>query len=188
MSNKVLKDTYLLTGLKQDNEEVFSLLFNLYYKDLVVFCGCFIKEQETCEDIVQSIFIKLWNDRHKITIVTSIKSYLLKAVKNACYDEYKHQEVVRRHESQFVLLEDYHTENYILYSDLYTHLNKALDKIPEPYRETFVLNRFHDLKYKDIANKLNVSERTVEVRISKTLELLRKHLKDFLVLLLSITC
>ena len=54
------------------------------------------------------------------------------------------------------------------------------------YREAFELNRFEGLKYREIAEKLNVSERTVEVRVSKTLELLRKYLKDFFMLLLSI--
>ena len=58
--------------------------------------------------------------------------------------------------------------------------------MPELYREAFVLNRFEGLKYREIAEKLNVSERTVEVRVSKTLELLRKYLKDFFMLLLSI--
>ena len=73
-----------------------------------------------------------------------------------------------------------------MYSDLHDHLRHALEQVPELYREAFVLNRFEGLKYKEIAEKLNVSERTVEVRVSKTLELLRKHLKEFFMLLLSI--
>ncbi|MDD4116428.1 MAG: RNA polymerase sigma-70 factor [Massilibacteroides sp.] len=177
------QDIFLLSDLKNDNQNSFSFLFNTYYKDLVLFCGNYIDDLSTCEDIVQSVFVKLWADRHKLTIETSIKSYLLKAVKNSCFDEYRHKQIVKKHEAQFLEDENYDTENYILYSDLHTHLDKALNKIPAPYREVFELNRFKGVKYKEIAKTLNVSERTVEVRISKALEFLRKYLEEFLLIL-----
>ena len=75
---------------------------------------------------------------------------------------------------------DIDTENYILYSDLYDHLREALDKLPIACREAFEMSRFEQLKYKEIAVKLNVSERTVEVRVGKALGLLRHYLRDFL--------
>lgn len=163
-----LQEKVILSGLKQGDEKAFSLLFHLYYRDLVLFCGNYINDLPTCEDIIQSIFMKLWKDRYKLSIETSIKSYLLRAVKNSCYDEYRHQNIVRQHESQYQILEDYDTENYILYSDLHTHLMHALDKIPEKYRDVFKLNRFEGVKYKELAELLNVSERTIEVDLSVT--------------------
>lgn len=182
------QENFVLSALKQDNKEAFSLLFQTYYTDLVLFCGNFVKDKSSCEDIVQSIFMKLWNDRKKLQIETSLKSYLLKAVRNSCLDEFRHLEIVRQYESDYKsnALDSYDTENYILYSDLHDHLHRALQQVPELYRETFEMNRFEGLKYREIAEKLNVSERTVEVRVSKTLELLRKQLKDFFVLLISI--
>lgn len=182
------QENFVLSALKQDNKEAFSLLFQTYYTDLVLFCGNFVKDKSSCEDIVQSIFMKLWNDRKKLQIETSLKSYLLKAVRNSCLDEFRHLEIVRQYESDYKsnALDFYDTENYILYSDLHDHLHRALQQVPELYRETFEMNRFEGLKYREIAEKLNVSERTVEVRVSKTLELLRKQLKDFFVLLISI--
>lgn len=182
------QENFVLSALKQDSKEAFSLLFQTYYTDLVLFGGNFMKDKSSCEDIVQSIFLKLWNDRKNIRIETSLKSYLLKAVRNSCFDEFRHLEVVRQYESDYEnsVLDCYDTENYVLYSDLHDHLNRALEQVPELYREAFVLNRFEGLKYREIAEKLNVSERTVEVRVSKALELLRKYLKDFFVLLISI--
>lgn len=182
------QENFVLSALKLDSKEAFSLLFQTYYTDLVLFGGNFVKDKSSCEDIVQSIFLKLWNDRKNIQIKTSLKSYLLKAVRNSCFDEFRHLEVVRQYESDYEnsVLDCYDTENYVLYSDLHDHLNRALEQVPELYREAFVLNRFEGLKYREIAEKLNVSERTVEVRVSKTLELLRKYLKDFFVLLISI--
>lgn len=184
----IQQEYFVLSALKQDSQEAFSLLFRTYYTDLVLFCGNFIKDKSACEDIVQSIFLKLWNDRKIIQIETSLKSYLLKSVRNSCFDAFRHQEIVRQYESEYEnsVLDCYDTENYMLYSDLYDHLHQALEQVPEQYREAFEMNRFEGLKYREIAMKLNVSERTVEVRVSKTLEILRKQLKDFFMLLLSI--
>lgn len=177
----------MLSAIKQDNQEAFSLIFRCYYLDLVMFSGNFIKNKQMCEDIVQSVFLKLWNDRRQIQIETSLKSFLLKSVQNSCLDEFRHREIVRQYEADYKSssLDDYDTENYILYSDLYDRLHQVLLQIPEIYREAFTMNRFEGLKYREIAERLNVSERTVEVRISKTLELLRKHLKEFFLLIIS---
>lgn len=175
------QENFLLSALRQDNKEAFSLLFQKYYTDLVLFCGNFVRDKSSCEDIVQSIFLKLWNDRKSIRIETSLKSYLLRAVRNSCFDEFRHLEIVRQYESDpdHSVLDSYDTENYILYSDLSAHLQQALDQLPAPYREAFEMNRFEGLKYREIAVRLNVSERTVEVRVGKALEMLRKLLKDF---------
>lgn len=174
----------LLSQLKQGNKGAFSLLFSAYYKDLVLFGGNYLPDKSACEDIVQSVFLKLWRDRKTLPVESSIKSYLLKSVRNGCLDEIRHKQIVLEHES-FVSgnnsLHDMDTEDYILYSDLQRHLEEALVQLPGTYREAFELNRFDGLKYREIAEKLNVSERTVEVRISKAIEMLRKYLQDFLI-------
>ena len=174
----------LIAGLNEGNKEAFSLLFKAYYKDLVLFGGNFLPgDRDTCEDIVQSVFLKLWNDRRTIVIETSFKSYLLKAIRNACLDELRHRDVVHEHELHVQntrLTDEMDTENYILYSDLQRHLQAALDKIPQPWREAFEMNRFEGLKYREIAERLQLSERAVEVRIAKAIDLLKKYMKEFL--------
>jgi RNA polymerase sigma-70 factor (ECF subfamily) len=179
----------ILNELKQGDVHAFSFLFNKYYKDLVLFGGRFLSDKSACEDIVQSIFLKLWQDKESIEINTSIKSFLLKSVQNGCLDIIRHHKIRYNYEENVQLkfvLEETECENYILYSDLKSHLDDALAQLPETYREAFELNRFDGLKYKEIAEKLHVSERTVEVRIGKALGLLRKHLKDFFILILSL--
>ena len=71
----------------------------------------------------------------------------------------------------------------ILYSELQDHIKKAINKLPKAQKEVFVLSRIKGIKYKEIAKKLNVSERTVEVRISQSLKTLRTLLKDFFLLI-----
>ena len=182
-----MEEQNLLIGLRQGDSDTFSKLFTAYYRDLVLFGGNFLPDREMCEDIVQSVFLRLWNDRASLEIETSLKSYLLKAVRNSCLDEIRHRNIMRQHES-FALsnnvLEDVDTVHYILYSDLSRHLDEALRQLPDVYREAFEMNRFGGLKYKEIAARLQVSERTVEVRIGKALELLRVKLKDFLLLVI----
>jgi RNA polymerase sigma-70 factor, ECF subfamily len=181
------KELYLLAELKNGNKEAYTLLFRKYYKDLVLFGGNFLHDKVRCEDVVQNIFLKLWADRESIEIKTSLKSFLLKSVQNACLDELRHKQIVREHESYteaFADFDNLDTENYILYSDLHDKLDIALSKLPDACREAFELNRFEGLKYKEIAERLKVSERTIEVRIGKAIGLLRHHLKDFFIMIL----
>lgn len=136
---------------------------------------------------MQSVFLKVWNDRENLYIKTSFKSYLLTSVRNACLDELRHRNIVREHCEAILStaeLGDIDTDNYVLYSDLKKHLDEALHNMPPVIREAFEMSRFKQLKYKDIAKQLKVSERTVEVRIGKALEFLRHQLKDFIMLLL----
>lgn len=182
-----MEEQYLIKRLKQGDAEAFTVLFQRYYKDLVLFGGLFLPDQAICEDIVQSIFLKLWRDRVSLDIETSLKSFLLKAVRNSCLDEIRHRNVVQEHVSyvsQYPSLYELDTENYILFSDLHTHLQKALDNMSPELRQVFEMSRLEGLKYKEIAERLNVSERTVEVRISKAIQFLKRELKDFTIILL----
>lgn len=177
----------LLEELKQGNKIAYSLLFNRYYKDLVLFGGNFLPNKQLCEDIVQSIFLKLWKDREIIEIATSLKSFLLRSVQNSCLDELRHKGVIREHESYSLIFgtdDNMDIDNYVLYSDLNAHLKTALLKLPIVCREAFEMNRLEGLKYREIAEQLKVSERTVEVRIGKALSLLREYLKEFLLTVL----
>jgi len=180
----MLDERDLIAGLKEGNKAAFTLLFRAYYKDLVMFAGSFCPgDRALCEDVVQSVFLKLWEDRKQIVIESSMKSYLLKAVRNKCLDELRHQDIVREHENyamQSQPTNEIDTENYILYSDLQKHLQIALAKLPDDAREAFEMNRFVGLKYREIAEKLNVSERTVDVRVGKAIALLRKFMREFL--------
>lgn len=181
-----INQTRLLTELKQGDKHAFEVLFKTYYKDLVLFGGSILQDRFLIEDIVQTVFLRLWNTHKELEIKTSLKSYLLTAVRNSCLDEIRHTEIIREYKEavpKLHQLEDYDTDNYILYSDLSKHLEQAIQKLPEQYARVFRMSRLEGIKYKDIANQLNISERTVEVWISKSLDLLHVYLKDFMFIL-----
>lgn len=180
----------LLQELRLGNRVAFSALFNKYYRDLVLFAGHFLKDKSRCEDIVQGVFLKVWATREQLTILTSFKSFLLRSVQNSCLDEIRHLRVVRDHEvyaEAFDHFDSMETEQYVLFSDLKGQLDKALEQLPPACLQVFRMNRFEGLKYREIAKKLDVSERTVEVRMGKALHLLRTYLDGFFAILLAMS-
>lgn len=184
MSNQyLLYDKILIDKLKEDDKTAFTIIFSRYYSDLVHFSFNYIHEPDASEEIVQEVFLKLWENRHSLEIESSLKSYLLKSVQNRSIDFKRHRQIRQKYTSH-VLENPYtserDTENYVLHSELEQKLNSTLDKIPDDISEPFILSRFEGMNYAKIAENLGVSVRTIEVRIGKALGILRQELKDFL--------
>lgn len=178
---------FLLTAIKNGNKEAFSLIFRKYYKDMVLFGGNYLPDKSHCEDIVQNIFLNLWENRENVDTIKSLRSFLLQSVRNGCLDELRHSSIVQKHESESkILFPDFNfdVDHYMLYSELQNHLSDALSKLSPACRQAFEMNRFEGLKYKEIAVKLSVSERTVEVYISKAVSLLKEYLKNFRIMMI----
>lgn len=175
----------LLEKLKNDDQSAFTIIFTKYYQDLVRFSFSFTRNSDASEEIVQEVFLKLWENRNSLVIHNSLKSFLLKTVQNRSIDSLRHTDITHKYVSTVLehpILSENDTENYILHSELEANFNLAMGKIPVQYAEVFRMSRTETLNYQEIAQKLGVSVRTVEVRISKALSLLREELKDFLVI------
>jgi len=183
IKRNLIFEQLLIEKLKSGDPDSFSDIFSAYYKDFVLFANSFIHELSDAEEIVQDTFVKLWEDHEKLNVKVSLKSVLLKTIQNKCIDWHRHRKI-RNDYSSYIInnepLYQYDTDNYLLRSEMEDMIEKALSQLPEKVREAYELNRHEGLKYKEIATKQNVSVRTVEVRISKTLELLRKSFVDFL--------
>lgn len=185
----VLLDTYeriLLEKLKNDDQSAFTIIFTKYYEDLVRFSFAYTKDTAASEGIVQEVFLKLWENRISLVIHSSLKSFLLKSVQNRSIDSLRHVNIAHKYASIVLahpILAENDTENYILHSELEANFKHAMAKIPFEYAEAFRMSRIETLNYLDIAQKLGISVRTVEVRIGKALNLLRNELKDYLVLI-----
>jgi RNA polymerase sigma-70 factor (ECF subfamily) len=183
VKKNIILELLLIEKLKSGDPGSFSAIFSAYYKDLVFFAYSFTHELPSAEDIVQDTFIKLWEDHEKLIVTVSLKSILLKTIQNKCIDWHRHRKIVNN-SSTYIIdnspLYEYDTDNYVLRSELEGIIEKAVENLPEKFKEAFEMNRLEGLKYQEIATKLNVSIRTIEVRISKALELLRKSLIDYL--------
>lgn len=173
----------LLKLLSKGDKDAFSVIFKTYYVDLVLFANTYIHDKAVAEEIVQEMFIKLWEKHKTLNITTSLKSYLLKSIQNKCFDWIQHLKVrdsYRNYQLQYPELYKNNTEEYILHSELNKQIEKVFEQLSPEIVKTFKMNRFDGLKYNEIAEELDVSLRTVESRISKALLAFRKIIKNSL--------
>lgn len=89
-----MQEDITFAQLKCGGQEIFSRLFNLYHRDLVLYAGRYIPDQATCEDIVQDVFLKIWRMREQLEIAVPLRVYLIGAVRNSCLNEIKRQRIV----------------------------------------------------------------------------------------------
>ena len=177
----------LLQKLGHGDTHAFALLFQQYYRDLVLYAGSYIKDITVCEDIVQELFIKLWTERAEVRNILSLKSFLLKSVQNSCLSQIRHEGI----KNKYMILKSMddlnmckETEEYILYSELNDRLQEAMSYLTETQRQCFEMNKIRGLKQREIAEKLNMPLRTVELRIAEALKILKQHLREYFVLVL----
>lgn len=140
---------------------------------------------DTSKEIVQEVFINLWNKRDSITSERSVKSYLYTSVKNRCFNWLRDHKKFRSHVLDFEI-EDHDTifeRDDLESQEIKKRIEDAMEKLPDRCREIFELSRFEDLKYREIAERLGLSVKTVEVQVSKALKILRVELKDLITLL-----
>jgi RNA polymerase sigma-70 factor (ECF subfamily) len=178
-----LTDQSLAESIRNSNQGVFELVFNYYYSGLVVYADQIIKNMAVSEDIVQSVFMKLWETREAIEI-RSFRSYFIQCVKNRCIDHLRSQQTKQRLDNRIpdannlVMDEDLWTKNEL--SEL---LENSIEDLPPRCREIFKMSRYENLKIAEIADQLNISKRTVETQISKALKVLRVKLADYIAIL-----
>lgn len=174
-------------SISAGDELAYEGLFKSHFAELTLYAMRFVRGMENAEEIVQDIFFNLWNNREKLNVNTSIKSYLYRSVKNTCLNVLKHQKVEDRYQkylSRELQGEEMNADNWMVESELSDKISKAIDKLPPERKKVFVLSRFEELKYKEIAEKLNISIKTVETQMGKALKFLREELKDYLPLLM----
>jgi RNA polymerase sigma-70 factor, ECF subfamily len=171
-----------IARLAQKDELAFEQVFKTHFKSLHGYALAILKDESTAEEMVQNVFFKLWDRADAITITGSIAAYLYRAVHNESLNFIKHQKVKRSHQAH--TLYQMRNEADIVtktgLKELEKQLHKAMNELPEQCRTIFQLSRFEELKYREIADQLDISVKTVENQMGKALRLLRVKLVDFL--------
>ena len=180
MNNKEL-DT-LVRRLKAGDRESFNQIFRRFYSPLLRFCFRFVADEDVAAEIVQDLFVKLWSNHEKLNINTSFDSYMMSAVRNSAYT-YINKE--RSHDQVHQMLyagdtDDTDPSEVLHTSNLEASYRKILALMPEKRREVFVASRFDGLKYSEIAEKLNISQKTVEAHMSAAIKQLKEGLREYL--------
>lgn len=168
----------------------FDKIYVLYYARLHRFAKEYVLDNEDAENIVQDIFLNIWEKKDVLNIRVSLTSYLFSLVKNKCLDFLRHQLVVDEYKNDLSLkLTALELLNYTLSAeeDIERIVKEAIDKLPERCRLIFLKSRIEGKKYSEISEELGISVNTVENQISIALKKLRVELKDFLPLFIFLT-
>jgi RNA polymerase sigma-70 factor (ECF subfamily) len=169
----------LIARLKQHDKEAFNLLFYMYAEKLFKFSLTFFNEEAEAEEIVQEVFLKIWLKRTTISDPSTFNAYIYTIAKNLIFNNLKKNIYKKKYESYLYSNHQAHqndTENEVLYEETKQRIERALDLLPKKRKEVFFLSRQEGLKNKEIAEKLDISIKTVETHMSLSLKYLREIL------------
>lgn len=174
-------DQALYIRLKEGDEHAFKALFQKYYSAMCQFAYQFLKDSDMAEETVQELFVRLWEKRATLNIELSVNHYLFRSVRNQCLNQLQHQKIKQQYASRMLENAEQETDwqPFYLEMDLMERIEKSIDSMPPKRQEIFRLSREQGLKYKEIADKLNISIKTVEAQMGLALKYLRDDLKDF---------
>jgi RNA polymerase sigma-70 factor (ECF subfamily) len=182
-----LENESIGTLLAQRDEAAFEQMFKTHFKRLHAYAFTILRDEIQAEEMVQKLFFKLWERNENLSLTGSVSSYLYRAVHNESLNYIKHQKVRSNHQLNVAYSmknEVEHPAKKIMASELEKKIHSALNELPEQCRTIFQMSRFDELKYREIADKLGISIKTVESQMSKALRLLRVKLVDFLIFIL----
>lgn len=171
----------IVDAIRLDDRRAFEQVFRESYRPLTAYAFRFVRELPTAENIVQDVFLKLWQNRRQLVITTSLAHYLFRSVRNHSLNHLDKTKV----RSEYLRMQIDRTEDDEDYSAFYPEIG-LLDKIetairalPTKRQEIFRMAREEGLKYREIADQLNLSVKTVETQMTLALKQLRDALKEY---------
>jgi RNA polymerase sigma-70 factor (ECF subfamily) len=189
-----MKEQEIINCINRGDLSAFQHLYTLYYSALCVYALKFTRNKEIAEEVVQDVFLKLWEQQGRLISIGSLKSYLFVTVRNQCLDHLKHLQVVRNFNTFYTQLLKEAEDLYIfsqesgdammIASELEKSVNDAIEALPDQCRKIFKMSRFDHLKNQEIAEKLGITLNTVQRQISIALEKLRSALSKYLLLII----
>ena len=172
-------DSLLVQRIRDDHVDSFELLYHRYMRKLYYFSFNYLKIKEEAEEIVQTVFINLWEHRKSLDDSLSIKSYLYKSTTNAIYNQLK-RNALRNKWVEQKLLKPEPTSNetfeQIYYHDLEQTIDQIIAKLPPQQRKIYILSRIEGLSYEEISKQLDLSVRTVENQMYRALKVIKEQL------------
>ena len=184
----------LLNDLKNGNEKAFTAIFTDYFPRLSQFAISYVIDDSIAKNIVQDVFVKLWETRQSLRDNSPVLAYLLTITKNNCLDYLKHKQIESKYQKQVILGHKELELNYyalqrleidlLSYDEILKLIDKTISSLPPQCQQVFKMSRFENLSNAEIAENLNIGVKAVEANITRALKIFRKELKDYLVILL----
>ncbi|MEP5338133.1 MAG: RNA polymerase sigma-70 factor [Algibacter sp.] len=175
-------DNDIIQGLKADDKKALTAMYNNYWKILFLYSYDLLKDKVVCEEIIQDVFIDIWNKRNELQIKISLKSYLYGCVRYKTYTEFK-----KNKRKRVELIEEldrrilYTTpETKMMEKELKQHVDFVVEGLPKKCRRVYKLSRNEQLSHREIAEQLGISIKTVENHITNALRVIRSSLSSIL--------
>lgn len=173
--------------IKAGNKQAFEEVFRQCYADMCGYAGRYIIDSDEAEEIVQEVFVNYWKKREELDITGSFEAYLYRSVRNACLNHLKHMQVrLKFAQHASVHTEEQDFSNSIEVAELQEKIEDCIGQLPPERKKIFILSREEGLKYREIAEQLGLSIKTVETQMGKALKFLRENLKDYISVILII--
>jgi len=182
-------DEQLIELIAEDNPTAFKQLFNRYWEPLFAAAVHRLQSDELAKDVLQELFIDLWEKRRSLNIQSNVGGYLFTALKHRIINKIKAESTREKYEQmiiQFYETNSLATEHQFYRNHLQEEMEKKVGELPDRCREVFKLSRMEQLSHKEIGQKLNISPKTVENHIGRALKVLRPHLKKIVGFLLAL--
>ena len=180
-SVKIQPTNNQIVQLKKGDGKAFLELYHLYHKQVYYFSFCYLKSKEDAEELVQDVFVKIWEKRGELNEKLSFTNLLYTIAKNKILDIFRkrlHQEKYLKNLTYSADGSENTTDNDIAYSDLRNFSNKIIEQLPPRQKLIFEMSRHKGMSQKEIAEKLNISVKTVENQMGQALKFIRKALDD----------
>lgn len=174
-------DGMLIARFRDGDMEAFRKIYDAYSKPLYRFAYSYLKDSFEAEEIIQDVFLKIWEKRDEVDEKRSFKSYLYRITVNKIFNELKHRVVKQKYEQHFLKIDHgagETPESSIQFQELNTQIEQLLLKLPEQQRNIFIMSRWKGLSNAEIAEKLSLSVRTVENQIYRAAKFIKLNLND----------
>ncbi|EHQ25012.1 RNA polymerase sigma-70 factor [Mucilaginibacter paludis] len=180
-----LSDKELASLLKRGEVGAFEAIYNRFWSKLLNAAYKRLRDEAVCQEIVQDVFIKLWEKREILTFTVGLENYLLVAVRYNVVDIYRKQVVKDKFEIMVNHSEyDNSTSDQIFTRDLAKYLSKLVESLPGKCKNVYQLSRLEHKTHREISEILNISEKTVQGHLTKALQIIRSGMADALTLLI----
>ncbi|HEX4468663.1 MAG TPA: RNA polymerase sigma-70 factor [Gemmatimonadaceae bacterium] len=181
-STPAIDDRELLARVRAGETSAFDAIFRANYALLVRVAEAMLRERATAEEIAQDVMLELWRRRESLDVTESVRGYLLQATRNRTLNELRHRAIERKSEPEIIENSAHlpSTDAAAREGEIEVALQAAVAELPDRCRQVFELSRVDGLKYAEIATRLGISVKTVEVQMGKALRVLRERLKAWL--------
>ncbi len=183
-SSRESRDRAWVESIRTGDVAAFEAMFRAYKNDLGAFVTSWVHSREAAEEVIQDLFLHLWEQRHEWQLAVPLNIYLFRAARNRAIDYLRHQRVetefqqriAQRHDEGFEPRPPLRGDEAAQAAELEDAIERAVSALPPRCQEVFRLSRYHHLSYAEVAQVMQISTKTVEVQMGRALTALRRRL------------